>query len=164
VAIFGSGILLLLTKKKIKPMQNYKNHRRLYPFHHFIITPLSIVFLIWSFSKLGDAINSGGSLSDSIYFLIAATMFVFLPLLARIYALKNQNRIIRLEMRQRYFEMTGKSFKEKESQLRLSQIIALRFAGDAELLPLMERAIKEKMKANDIKKAITNWQEDRHRV
>ncbi|EMS31559.1 hypothetical protein C943_02214 [Mariniradius saccharolyticus AK6] len=106
----------------------------------------------------------GEELAPTIQQLMGALLFASFPFLARIYALKNQNRIIRLEMRQRYFELTGKSFKEKESQLRLSQIIALRFAGDAELLPLMDRAIKEKMKADDIKKAVTDWQEDRHRV
>jgi hypothetical protein len=145
-------------------MQNYKNHRRLYPLHHFFLFPLTLGYFLWSLSRLFFAVSNAEGVSDAIFHLTGAVIFVALPLLARIYALKNQNRIIRLEMRQRYFEMTGKSFKEKESQLRLSQIIALRFASDAELLPLMERAITEKLKADDIKKAVTDWQEDRHRV
>ena len=85
-------------------------------------------------------------------------------MVGRIYATKNQDRIIRLEMRQRYFEMTGKSFAEKENQLRLGQIIALRFASDEELLNLMEKAIAEKLKSKEIKQAIRNWQADTNRV
>lgn len=145
-------------------MQNYKNHRRLYPFHHFVLVPITLLYFLWSLANLILGIMGGEELAPTIQQLMGALLFASFPFLARIYALKNQNRIIRLEMRQRFFELTGKSFKDKESQLRLSQIIALRFAGDAELLPMMDRAIKEKMKADDIKKAVTDWQEDRHRV
>jgi len=99
-----------------------------------------------------------------VYHLIGAIILFLLPLLARIYGLKNQDRIIRMEMRQRYFELTGQSFKDKEKRLRLSQIIALRFASDGELLPLMEKAIKEKLRAKKIKQMIKNWQEDSRRV
>ena len=145
-------------------MQNYKNHRRLYPFHHFFLTPMTIICLGWSLYNLRLAIDSGGGLSSALFAVLVASILVNLPLLARIYALKTQNRIIRLEMRQRYFELTGMRFREKEAQLRLSQIIALRFAGDGELLPLIERTILEKLEPNEIKQAVTDWQEDRHRV
>ncbi|MFD2201153.1 DUF6526 family protein [Shivajiella indica] len=145
-------------------MQNYKNHARYYPFHHFIITPLTLVYLGWTISNLVRSINSGEVISIQVYHLIGAFILFLLPLLARIYALKNQDRIIRLEMRQRYFELTGKSFQDKEKKLRLSQIIALRFASDEELLPLMEKTIEEKLRAKKVKQLIKNWQEDRRRV
>jgi hypothetical protein len=67
-------------------------------------------------------------------------------------------------MRLRYFELTGTSFSSKEKQLRLGQIIALRFASDDELLGLMDRTISENLSGTDIKKAITNWQGDTLRV
>jgi hypothetical protein len=89
---------------------------------------------------------------------------LLISLAARIYGLKNQDRIIRMEMRQRYFELTGQRFVEKEKQLRLSQIIALRFASDEELLELMDRAISEKLTGKQIKSAIRNWQADHRRV
>jgi hypothetical protein len=57
------------------------------------------------------------------------------------YALTLQNRIILNEMRIRYFHLTGKTFDEKEQNLKLGQIIALRFASDEEILGLMDRAI-----------------------
>lgn len=145
-------------------MQNFKNHSRYYPLHHFLITPLTVIYLIWTLTNLGSALRVGEGVSMQIYHLIGAVILLLLPLLSRIYALKNQDRIIRLEMRQRYFELTGKSFQSVEKNLRLSQIVALRFAPNDELLPLMERAIAEKLTSKEIKKAIQNWQEDNRRV
>ena len=80
------------------------------------------------------------------------------------YALTLQNRIILNEMRNRYFHLTGKTFEEKEQNLKLGQIIALRFASDDELLGLMDRAIAEKLKAKEIKQQIKNWRGDYIRV
>ncbi|ERM81291.1 hypothetical protein P872_10080 [Rhodonellum psychrophilum GCM71 = DSM 17998] len=145
-------------------MQNFNNHARYYPLHHFIITPLTLVYLIWTIVNLAAAFSNGTSLMTASYHLLGAVILVLLPLLARIYALKNQDRLIRLEMRQRYFELTGKSFSEMERKLRLSQIIALRFAGNEELVPLMEKASKEKLKSKFIKESISNWQVDKYRV
>lgn len=105
------------------------------------------------------------STADAVQAILLAVIIVLLPLLARIYALKNQNRIIIAEMRQRYFELTGERFEStKESELSTSQIIALRFASDEELLPLMEQAILEKWDNKTIKKAVKNWKADYRRV
>jgi hypothetical protein len=142
-------------------MQNYKNHLRLNPAHHFVLTPLASIFFVWS---IIFAFDCSADLSYRIITLIAATILLLTVFIARVYAIKNQDRIIRLEMRQRYFEMTGTSFSAKEKQLKMSQIIALRFAGDAELLPLMERAIAEKLSSKEIKLAVTDWQADYQRV
>lgn len=145
-------------------MQNYKNHTRNFAVHNYVLIPLALAFFIWTIADLVHAFMGGTDYLSPLYHLVAATLLVLLPLVARYYGLKNQDRIIRLEIRLRYFEMTGKSFKEKESKLRLSQIIALRFAGDEEFLQVMEKAIKQDMKAKEIKMAITNWQEDNRRV
>lgn len=101
---------------------------------------------------------------ESIYLFIGAIILFLLPLLARLYALKLQNRIILNEMRNRYFHLTGKTFDEKERELRLGQIIGLRFASDEELLNLMDRAIAEKLTAKEIKQQIKNWKGDYIRV
>lgn len=142
--------------------QNFKNHARYYPLHHFIITPLTLVFLGWTVNK--SNFDTSESTSESIYFLILALIIVILPLLGRTYALKNQNRIIVMEMRLRYFHLTGKSFYEKEKNLRTSQIIALRFAGDDELLGLVEQAIIKKLSNKEIKMSVRNWKGDYSRV
>ncbi len=142
-------------------MQNFKNHSRYNPLHHFVLTPISFTLLVWTIINLFQDENT---VSQKVYFLLISMAIFSLSLISRMYATKNQDRIIRLEMRQRYFEMTGKSFAEKESQLRLGQIIALRFASDEELLSLIEKTIAEKLKSNEIKQAIRNWQADNNRV
>ena len=101
---------------------------------------------------------------DSLFSFIGAFILFLLPLLVRSYALKLQNRIILNEMRNRYFHLTGKTFDEKERELKLSQIIGLRFASDEEFLGLMDRAIAEKLTAKEIKQQIKNWRGDYLRV
>ena len=81
-------------------------------------------------------------------------MCVFFPLRA-------QDRAIRAEERLRYFILTQKTLPEN---LRISQIIALRFADDAEFPGLVDRAVKEGMSAKEIKAAIQNWKGDYYRV
>lgn len=142
--------------------QNFKNHARYFPLHHFIITPLTLIFLGWTMNRTN--FETSESTSESIYFLILAFIIVLLPLLGRIYALKNQNRIILMEMRLRYFHLTGRSFYEKENELRTNQIIALRFASDDELMALVDQAISKKLSNKEIKMSIKNWKADYSRV
>jgi hypothetical protein len=142
--------------------QNYGNHTRYNPFQHFVLAPLTLIFLGWTGNKMD--FSSTETTLESIYLFIGAIILFLLPLLARLYALKLQNRIILNEMRNRYFHLTGKTFDEKERELRVGQIIGLRFASDEELLNLMERAIAEKLTAKEIKQQIKNWKGDYIRV
>ena len=80
------------------------------------------------------------------------------------YALGNQNRIVRLEMRLRYYLLTQKRFEPLEEQLSFNQIAALRFASDEELPDLIRRTINESLSPKEIKKAIKNWTPDYMRV
>jgi len=142
--------------------QNFKNHARYYPLHHFVVTPLTLVFLGWTVSR--SDFDTTESISESVYYLILALIMVLLPLLARIYALKNQNRIILTEMRMRYFHLTERSFYEKEKDLSTNQIIALRFAQDDELLALIDQAISKSLSNKAIKMNVKNWRPDFSRV
>ncbi len=142
--------------------QRYENHTRYHPFHHFVLTPLTTVFFGWTIAKMD--FSSQDAALESAYLFIGAFIVVLLPLLARSYALTLQNRIILNEMRNRYFHLTGKRFDEKERELRLGQIIGLRFASDEELLSLMDRAIAEKLSSKEIKQQIKNWKGDYIRV
>jgi hypothetical protein len=142
--------------------QNFQNHAQYFAFHHFVLTPLTLILLVWAVVKLD--FSSTESTSTSIYSLLVAIILFLLPLLARIYALKLQNRLILNEMRIRYFHLTGSSFEEKESKLKLGQIIALRFASSDELLGLMDKAIHENLSPKEIKMMVKNWQGDYRRV
>ncbi len=138
-------------------MQNYTNHTRWNPLHHFILSPLTVILLIMAIVAW---FQGYGSFFDTF----AAVGLVLTALVARLYALILQDRVIRLEMRQRYFELTGKRFADTETKLSLKQIIALRFASDEELLTLIDRTLKENLAPKQIKQAIKNWVPDNNRV
>ena len=80
------------------------------------------------------------------------------------YALGNQNRIVRLEFKQRYFELFGKRSDEVEERLNFGQIAALRFAYDEEFKALLQKALTQNISGDEIKKSISSWKPDHHRV
>ena len=84
-----------------------------------------------------------------------------LVLISRTYIVRLQDRIIRLEMHGRLARLgRDRDF----SRLATQQIIALRFASDAELPALCDRTLAENLSADQIKRGITNWQPDLHRT
>jgi hypothetical protein len=142
-------------------MQNYSNHIRFNPLHHFVILPLTAFAFGWSLYRLFTAAEF---VFTDVFYVLLSFSVLLIGFIARIYALKNQDRLIRIEMRVRYFELTGKSFLETEKKLSQSQIIALRFASNDELLILIEKAQSEQLKSKEIKKQIKDWQADLNRV
>lgn len=77
--------------------------------------------------------------------------------MVRQYALRLQNRIIRLEMQMRLARLGRASDGDR---LSMSQLVALRFASDAELGSLLDRTLADKLEPDQIKRAVTNWQGD----
>ena len=80
------------------------------------------------------------------------------------YALMNQDRTVRLEMRFRYYVLTHRRLELIENQLSLQQLLALRFASDEELPDLIQLAIDKKLSPNELKKLVKKWQPDYMRV
>ncbi|MDP2453126.1 MULTISPECIES: DUF6526 family protein [unclassified Kaistella] len=142
--------------------QNYNNYIKFYPPHHFIYLPLLGFLQILGIWKI---FNDEPKQLIWILFSVVIFLFIYLALMVRQhYALGNQDRIVRLEFRLRYFELFGKSSDEVESQLSFGQIAALRFAYDDEFRILVEKALQQNISADEIKKSITNWKADNSRV
>lgn len=142
--------------------QNYKNHARYYTPHHFIFLPLMGFMLIWG---LVNAYRYEEKRIDWLLFSLLSFCILYLALMLRQhYALGNQNRIVRLEFRLRYFELYGESSSKIDSKLSFGQIAALRFADDTEFKALLEQALQHNLTGDDIKKRIKNWQADNMRV
>ena len=96
------------------------------------------------------------SLASAALVLMAVAVVLGVSVM-RMFAIRLQDRIIRLEMETRLARL-GRS--ADAARLTLRQLIALRFASDAELPALIERAVAEKLSPDQIKRAITNWQGD----
>jgi hypothetical protein len=88
--------------------------------------------------------------------LLAVAAFLTINLL-RLFALRLQNRIIRTEMHIRLMRLGREA---DLARLTMAQIVALRFASDAEMSSLIDRVITEQMKPDAIKRAVTDWQGD----
>jgi len=139
--------------------QNFSNHARYHPLYHYIIAPLVLVGLIGSINYFVKCIPANVYLAS----LLVLVFFVLLILgwLVRGYALKAQDRAIRAEENLRHYILTGKAL---DGRLRLGQIVALRFASDAEFPALAQKAAEEGLKSKEIKQAIQNWRADYNRI
>lgn len=144
----------------MKP-QSYLNHIRFYSPHHFVYYPVLILFLVTS---IYFAITSANQLLWAFIAVVFVFLFCLAFMLRQHYALILQNRIVKLELRYRYFVLTGNRLETIEYKFTDDQLYALRFASDAEFLPLMDRALKENLSGDDIKKAIVYWKGDYCRV
>jgi hypothetical protein len=94
---------------------------------------------------------------------LASAATVAAPLI-RVNALKAQDRVIRLEERMRLAAILNEPLKSRIGELTESQLIAIRFCPDAELPGLVDKSLKSKLSASDIKKSIVNWRADTFRV
>ncbi len=140
--------------------QNYSNHTRWNQLFHFVVQPL----LVLNFLSHLVRFIMAPSYALGFWTLLGVTL-ILLAISARLQALKAQDRLIRLEERLRYKEVLTPELAAKAANLRVGQIIALRFASDAELPGLVERTLNgEFAKTKEIKQAIKEWRADYLRV
>lgn len=143
-------------------MQNYKNHIRYYIPHHFVFYPVILILVALSVWK---SITGEGNSCIWIFLTIILLMIGWLSyMLRQHYALTNQNHIVVLEMRFRYYVLTNQRLELLEDRLSFGQIAALRFASDEELPALVKRTLAESLSPDQIKRAIVNWLPDYRRV
>lgn len=157
--MIANRILLLHPKIQFMKVQNFKNHTRYVPVWHFIVAPTILCLLIGSFYNLNAA--SATNLYSASLICLSSAILVFVYWYVRAFALKAQDRAIRAEEQFRHFILTGKPLPK---ELRLRQIIALRFAADEEFPALAEQAAREQMGNKAIKAAIKNWRPDYSRL
>ncbi len=140
--------------------QNYKNHTRLVAGYHGITGILVIGFLVGSIITFAHA-HDGVVKHAAMIMIVGAVAMIGLFWYARVFALKAQDRAIRSEENFRHYILTGKPF---DKQLRMGQIIALRFASDEEFPALAKKAVEENLSQKQIKQAIQQWRADYNRV
>lgn len=143
-----------------------KNPVRYYPLHHFVLVPLALLMVVYTIRRYVGVAGDDSEISRLWFSLAFVTLLFFatLVMLRQHYALLLQDRVARLEVRQRYFEVSGQRFATLEKDLTLKQILTLRLAGDQELPALAQAAAREKLSPKDIQARITDFQFDSMRV
>jgi len=139
--------------------QNFRNHSR-YIILWTFVTPL-ILLAILGGSIVNLILADVHTHYSAALILLISVVLIIIYWYARRFALVAQDRAIRAEESLRYFILTGKPF---DSRLRMSQIIALRFAPDDEFPALAKKAVEENLRSKEIKAAIQKWKADHHRV
>ena len=143
-----------------KRPQTLANHVKLDPPFHLVLLPTLIVIIILSITNV---VRNYDTLSAWVVLLMMLAV-VNLSLRARVYALKVQDRVIRLEERLRLSSLLQEPLRSRIGELTESQLVAIRFACDAEAPAIVQKALAESLKNADIKKAVGTWRPDYFRI
>jgi hypothetical protein len=140
--------------------QYFENHAKLVPGFHGFVFPVFAINWFWSVYGLYRAPGI-----DAVIHLLVASALIGLALYARLFALKVQDRVIRLEMRLRLARCLPAASSSDVDRFTIGQLVALRFASDAELPELAARVLEDNLHDKQaIKKMIRNWQADHDRA
>ena len=145
--------------------QNYKNHVRWDPAWHFFIMPMLMLNIVFAAFKLVYDWHLENNHHVVFGWWTVLSIVLFMAIMkSRMYALKAQDRIIRLEERLRLAALLPAEELASSHALTEDQLIGLRFASDGELPRLVARTLKENLTRKQIKEAIVNWRPDNFRV
>ena len=139
--------------------QSFKNHARLDPAFHFFLTFGALAMLIAAVVRLVQVPDWWG-----VARLLGIVWLIVLMFKVRLYALKVQDRVIRLEERLRLAQLLNESLRPRIGELSEVQLIGLRFASDAELPGLVEKTLAGNLSLKEIKQSIKTWRPDHWRV
>jgi hypothetical protein len=140
--------------------QNYSNHTRWVPPYHFFALPVLLLNIGWSIYHLIKVQSA-----DTVITLLLALALLIVALLGRLFTLKVQDRLIRLEMRLRMMGVLPQDLRGRIPEFTPDQLIALRFASDGELPALARKVLDEKIAARKpIKQMVKNWEADEFRA
>ncbi len=137
--------------------QNYSTHVRWVPLFHFFVLPVLLANFFTSVFRWRFLGFSWGWLIDM---LTALALFI-LAVFARAFALKVQDRVIRIEERQRCVRLLPAELKSRIEEITPGQFVALRFASDDELPGLVNKVLTDKISdTKTIKQMVKNWRGD----
>jgi hypothetical protein len=141
--------------------QSFKNHTKVVPIFVFFVLPVLALNFGWSLNHWRLGHFSFGGLVGA---LTAAALLLGM-IQARNFALRVQDRVIRLEEQLRYSQVLPADLQKGAAQLALPQIIALRFASDEELPSLVRKVLDERLADRKaIKAMVINWRADHLRA
>ena len=139
--------------------QSYGNHTRWDPPFHFFVLPMVFLTVVVTIVHFVHRQNFFAG-----WLVIFSIAIVILAIRARQFALKVQDRIIRLEERLRLAGLLAEPLRSRIGELTEGQLVALRFASDGEIPALVEDILARKLSRGEIKKTIKVWRGDYFRV
>jgi uncharacterized protein DUF6526 len=141
------------------PAQTYANHAKVVPAYHYFTFGLIAVYFGYRLYLLATAVSLANAMG-----IVAATALFMVFLWARVFALRVQDRVIRLEMHLRVANLVP-DLSPRFGEFTMNQLCALRFASDAELPELARKVLGEKLDDRTaIKKMVRDWQADTARA
>jgi Family of unknown function (DUF6526) len=140
--------------------QNFQNHVKFVPVFHFFVLPVLLFNVGWAIYRVIHAPSA-----NLIVALIVAIALLLAALYGRMFALVVQDRLIRLEMQLRLQGLLPVNLRPRIPEFTVNQLVALRFASDAELPELAGKVLAENLQNRKaIKRMIQNWQTDELRA
>jgi len=141
--------------------QNFANHPKIVPLFHYFVVPALTLNIGWSVFRLVH----WHQWADGIIGVLTAVALLLLAFLARLFALTVQDRVIRLEERLRFERLLPEDLKARIPEFTVAQLVALRFASDAELPALARKVLSDNLTDRKaIKQLVQNWRADHLRA
>ena len=136
--------------------QNFKNHAKIVPAFHYFVLPVLFLNVIWTAGRVVMSFSPA-----TVMGLLVALALATGAVLWRAFALKVQDRVIRLETRLRLREVLPADLQARIPEFTTGQLVAMRFASDAELPGLARKVLEEKIgDKKAIKMLVKDWQAD----
>jgi Family of unknown function (DUF6526) len=136
--------------------QSFQSHAKWVPPFHFFVLPVLLINIGFQIYWCVKAF----SVSSVVSLLMAVAIFVGIGT-ARGMVLKVQDRLIRLEERMRFERVLPADMHARISEFTIDQLVALRFASNAELPELARKVLEEKIvDRKAIKELIKTWRPD----
>jgi Family of unknown function (DUF6526) len=144
--------------------QTYATHRRFVPGYHFVAFGILTINLIWSLFRLFRGLPDV-PFFDRLLGVAVAVALLLVTFYTRVFPLRAQDRVIRLEETRRLERLLPPDLKPRIGELRMGQLIALRFAGDEELPELTRTVLDQGIRDREaIKKMVLSWRADHLRM
>jgi hypothetical protein len=136
--------------------QSFKKHVRWLPPFHFFVIPVFLVNVLNEIRHLWQ-----DPTRHTLWVLVVAVALLMLGFLSRIQTLTVQDRVIRLEERLRMRQLLPPDLQQHIDTLTHRQLVALRFASDAELAEVVREVVGGKLATEkEIKMRVKTWRPD----
>jgi hypothetical protein len=145
--------------------QAFATHRKYVPGYHFVTLGILTINFLWSVYRAMWPFEPVTPIFDRLLAVLVAIALMLVAWYLRVFPLRAQDRVIRLEERQRLERLLPADLQGRIGELTTGQVIALRFASDAEVADLTRVVLDQKITGqNDIKKKIRDWRADHLRM